>query len=79
MLALAERRDLGGMSIGFHATDEAWPSRDVRELRSVELIEVSIAQAWPAYPDTTIALRLRDQASARPIDVAARRRVLDLL
>jgi HK97 family phage prohead protease len=78
MLALAERRDLGGMSIGFRATDEAWPSRDVRELHTVELMEVSIAQAWPAYAGTEIMLRSREKA-ALPVDPHARRRLLDML
>jgi HK97 family phage prohead protease len=78
MLALAGRGDLGGMSIGFRATAEAWPSLDVRELHAVDLVEVSIAQAWPAYAGTEIALRSR--ASVEPkIGPAARRRLLDLL
>jgi HK97 family phage prohead protease len=81
MLALAERRDLGGMSIGFRvaAGGDAWPSPDTRELRAVQLAEISIAQAWPAYPDTTIALRSRGELVGAPIDPAARRRLLDLL
>jgi HK97 family phage prohead protease len=69
ILALAERRDLGGMSFGFKAAAEAWPARDRRELRAVNLIEVSVVLAFPAYgqtsiaarslPDDTLALRLR--------------------
>lgn len=65
VLALAERRDLGGMSFGFKVTDERWPSRDVRELRAVELVEVSIVQSFPAYPDTTIAARSRPAGLGR--------------
>lgn len=58
LLALAERGDLGGMSFGFRAVDDAW-NGDVRELRAVELHEVSIVQAHPAYENTSIALRSR--------------------
>ncbi len=56
--ALAARGDLGGMSFGFTATDEVWDG-DRRELRAVELHEVSVVQAWPAYSDTTVSVRNR--------------------
>lgn len=56
LIALAERGDLGGMSFGFRAIDEAWQG-DTRELRAVELHEVSVVQAWPAYQSTEISLR----------------------
>jgi hypothetical protein len=59
VLALAERRDLGGMSFGFRATDEAWPTRDRRELRAVELLEISVVQAFPAYSQTSVSARAR--------------------
>lgn len=59
MLVLAERRDLGGMSFGFRATDEAWPTRDRRELRAVDLIEISVVQAFPAYSQTSVTARAR--------------------
>lgn len=60
VLALAERGDLGGMSFAFRARPdgERW-SGNRRELRSVDLAEVSVVLAWPAYPDTTIATRNR--------------------
>lgn len=54
--ALAERGDLGGMSFGFVVRDEAWDG-DRRTLRAVDLHEISVVSAWPAYPDTTVALR----------------------
>lgn len=54
--ALAERGDLGGVSFGFHAVKDSWDA-GCRTLEDVELIEVSIVQAFPAYPDTTVALR----------------------
>lgn len=57
-LALAERGDLGGMSFGFNATDEAW-NGDRRELRGVELHEISVVQAWPAYEGTIVTARSR--------------------
>lgn len=57
ILALAESRNLGGMSFGFRVTDEAWPKADVRELRSVELVEISVVQAFPAYGETSITAR----------------------
>lgn len=65
ILAMAERRDLGGMSFGFKATDEAWPANDVRELRAVDLVEVSVVRAFPAYPDTAIAARSRPAGVTR--------------
>lgn len=58
LIALAERGDLGGCSFGFtvNAGGDRWQG-DTRELCSVELQEVSIVQAWPAYADTEIHLR----------------------
>lgn len=56
--ALAERGDLGGCSFGFTVPKggDAWDG-DHRELRSVDLHEVSIVQAHPAYDGTDVALR----------------------
>lgn len=58
--ALAERNDLGGMSFGFTVPDggESWQG-DRRTLRAVNLMEISVVSAWPAYPDTSLALRGR--------------------
>lgn len=58
LVALAERGDLGGCSFAFTVPDggDRW-SGDTRELRSVDLQEVSIVQSWPAYPDTEVHLR----------------------
>jgi hypothetical protein len=58
VLALATRGDLGGMSFGFTvpAGGESWEG-ERRTLRTVELREISVVSAWPAYPDTTLALR----------------------
>ena len=60
LVALAERGDLGGCSFGFtvQPNGEHWDGSR-RELRSVELHEVSIVQSWPAYANTEVALRNR--------------------
>jgi HK97 family phage prohead protease len=59
VLTMVQRGDVGGMSFGFHATDEAWPTREQRELRVVQLVEISIVHAHPAYSGTEIAARAR--------------------
>lgn len=56
--ALAERGDLGGVSFGFNVVRDSWDG-EVRTLHEVTLHEVSIVQAWPAYPTTTVSLRSR--------------------
>lgn len=68
ILALAERGDLGGMSFSFRATNETWPSAGHRELRAVDLVEISVVQAHPAYDATTVSARARQCA----LDDAAR-------
>ena len=70
VLHMAERRDLGGMSFGFRVTDEAWPAADRRELRAIDLVEISIVHAHPAYSATTVQARARAVA----LDAAAERR-----
>ena len=61
--ALAARGDLGGVSFGFRAIRDSWAG-EVRTLHEVELHEVSIVSAWPAYAKTTVSLRSR-QSSER--------------
>lgn len=56
--ALAARGDLGGMSFGFRAIRDSWDG-DLRTLHEVELHEISVVQAFPAYTDTNVALRSR--------------------
>jgi HK97 family phage prohead protease len=54
-----ERGDISGMSFGFQVTKEQWDETGetpLRTIMAVDLFEVS-AVAFPAYPDTTIALR----------------------
>lgn len=60
MLELARRNDLGGMSFAFKVRPdgERWAGQR-RELRAVDLAEVSIILSWPAYPDTKVAARNR--------------------
>jgi HK97 family phage prohead protease len=72
VLALAERGDLGGMSFAFKVRPdgERWAGNR-RELRSVDLAEISIVQAWPAYAGTTITARHR--APHEPSDDGLRR------
>lgn len=75
VLALAERGDLGGMSFGFTVPKggDSWQG-ERRTLRTIALKEISVVQAWPAYPDTELALRaLRNSA-----DAERRRRALIL-
>ena len=76
ILALAERRDLGGMSFGFRVTDEAWPAKDRRELRAVDLVEISVVQAFPAYSQTSVTARARADAGRAAL---ARRRFMETL
>jgi len=59
VLALAERGDLGGMSFGFTVNGkdgERWTGNR-RELRAVNLVEISVVSCWPAYPDTVVVAR----------------------
>lgn len=73
VLALAERNDLGGMSFGFTIPKggESW-NGNRRSLSKIDLREISVVQAWPAYPDTEIALR----AFMAGAEAQRRRRVL---
>ena len=58
VLALAERGDLGGMSFGFSARDESIDGNR-RELRAVDLFEISVVAAFPAYDGTVINARAK--------------------
>lgn len=54
-----ERGDISGMSFGFRVLAEIWDETEETPIRTIleaELFEVS-AVAFPAYPDTEIALR----------------------
>lgn len=59
LAVLMERGDISGMSFGFRVTKEEWDETvepPQRTIMAAELFEVS-AVAFPAYEDTTIALR----------------------
>lgn len=64
VLALAERGDLGGMSFGFKVPKggETWDG-DTRTLNRIDLREISVVSAWPAYDGTEVALRARRSRS----------------
>ena len=66
VLALAARGDLGGMSFGFLIPEggEQWDG-DTRTLRSIDLREISVVSAWPAYEGTEVALRNHRVADGR--------------
>lgn len=55
VLELAERGDLGGMSFAFTVPKEGerWTGR-TRELLDVDLHEISVVSAWPAYEGTVV-------------------------
>ena len=55
-LALAERGDLGGASIGFFVEEEARDG-DVRVVKRAKLLEISIVSSWPAYQGTNVEAR----------------------
>ena len=77
VLALAARGDLGGMSFGFMVPEggESWDG-DTRTLNRIDLREISIVSAWPAYEGTEIALRNRQVGHS--VRAAARTRALRL-
>lgn len=64
LAVLIERGDVSGMSFGFVVTKQMWDETgDVptRTIQAVDLREVSVV-AFPAYDDTSIALRSLDEA-----------------
>ena len=75
VLALAERGDLGGMSFGFRVPPggERWRGR-TRELLTIDLREISVVAAWPAYAGTEVVARARP-----PARLAMARRYLETL
>lgn len=73
-----ERGDISGMSFGFRVTKDTWDETGdmpMRTIQAVDLFEVS-AVAFPAYDDTSLALRsLENAKEARKViaDQNARR------
>jgi len=67
VLALAERGDLGGMSFGFRVPKggDAWNGNQ-RTLRTIDLAEISVVSAWPAYDGTVVHARARPKIEPPP-------------
>ena len=63
ILVSIERGDVSGMSFGFQTINDEWNTVDgeeVRTLTEVKLFDVSPV-TFPAYPDTSVAVRSRDK------------------
>ncbi|MBA3068181.1 MAG: HK97 family phage prohead protease [Hyphomonas sp.] len=75
VLALADAGSLGGASFGFIPTRETWQG-SLRTLHAIDLREISIVSAWPAYPQTSV--NARSAAFANRSDLARRIDFLDL-
>jgi len=63
VLESVRRGDLSAMSFGFRTKNDVWGTRDGKPWRTIneaELLDVSIV-AYPAYPDTSVAVRSLDQ------------------
>lgn len=75
VLALASRGDIGGMSFGFNVAPggESWRGAE-RTLSQLQLREISIIHAMPAYAGTEVAVR----TAAGLADRERRRRALQL-
>ena len=60
-VAMAEAGLLGGVSIGFRVAKggDVWPTTTTRHLLAVDLVELSLIQAFPAYP-TSVQARFRN-------------------
>lgn len=65
VLELVQSGNAGGMSFGFKANEERWTLRDRRELLKVELREISVVSAWPAYDGTSVSARSRGPEPVR--------------
>lgn len=69
-----DRRDITGMSFGFYTVDDRWAKVDgewVRTLLDVELFDVSPV-AFPAYPQTGVAVRGLEAARAADMPEVSR-------
>jgi HK97 family phage prohead protease len=78
-LLMAERGDLGGMSFGFRALADHWTDQRTRELRSVQLVEVSVVHAFPAYGGTSVHARAGGLPQIVANSAARRRRLVEAL
>jgi len=77
MLTLAKRGDLGGASFGFRVPKggDRWEGRN-RTLLRVDLFDVSVVVAFPAYASTSVSAR---DLQHRRLPLALARRYLDTL
>lgn len=67
LATLIERGDISGMSFGFMVTKQSWDETGdvpLRTIEAVDLFEVSVV-AFPAYDDTSIAMRSLDTARGK--------------
>ncbi len=74
-----ERGDLSQMSFGFFIINDRWETKnkeDIRTIEEVELFDVSVV-AFPAYEETSVALRSQEAFHKR-VSIALRRRRLSL-
>ena len=80
VLALAERGDLGGMSFGFNipAGGDRWDGNK-RTLTNIDLREISVVSAWPAYPNTSVFTRSKAGANRAGFRLALAQRFLETL
>ena len=81
LATLVDRGDLDGMSFGFRTVTDKWETeggRNVRHLQDVDLFDVSVV-AYPAYPDTDLALRSLATIQATGDDAEDMRRRYRLL
>lgn len=63
VLSAMRRGDLSQMSFAFRTVKDSWNSdRSVRELKEVQLFDVSVV-TYPAYEDTIVSLRNRQDAT----------------
>jgi hypothetical protein len=79
ILALVESRNAGGMSFGFtvRKDGEEWQGTR-RELKALNLIEVSVVSAFPAYAGTSVQAR-NFQPGWKTPRLALARRFMDTL
>lgn len=83
---MVERGDVSQMSFAFRTVKDSWEHRDnepsLRTLLDVDLYDVS-AVTYPAYPDTSLALRsleeARKQIADPAIEIETEHRRLDLI
>jgi uncharacterized protein len=78
VLAMAERGDLGGMSFGFRTLADHWTDKTTRELHSVQLVEVSVVHAFPAYEGTSVQARGKS-CTLQHLSATRRRRLVETL